>query len=276
MNRLLFGTAGIPLSTPHRTTSNGIRRVRELGLDCMEIEFVEGFYLKKPEAEEIGFIASDLGVTLSVHAPYYLNFNAHEIRKIRASQGMLHKSVRLALLCRAKSVVFHPGFYLGASSGETYNIIKKGVDEVISALVDDEIGQVKLRPEVSGKKTQFGSLDEILALCREAPHLAPCIDFAHLHARSGSFNSYDEFALVLDKVKGALGPDALDNMHIHISGIRYGKGGETSHLALSESDFKYEQLLKALKDLNVRGSIISESPKNDEDALILQKTYSSL
>jgi len=242
----------------------------------MEIEFVEGFYLKEEEAREVGYLASGLGVSLSVHAPYYLNFNAHEIRKMRASQGMLRKSARLAFLCQASSVVFHPGFYLGAGMAETYRIIKQNVDEVVLSLEDKERKQVKLRPEVSGKKTQFGSLEEILYLCQGSPCLAPCIDFAHLHARTGGLNSYDEFVSVLESIKNVLGPEVLNNMHIHVSGIRYGHGGEIAHLALDESDLNYKELLKALKDFNVKGMVISESPANEEDALILKDSFERL
>lgn len=276
MDKLLFGTAGIPLSTPHRSTAEGIARVKDIGLDCMEIEFVEGFYLKEEEAREVGYLASGLGVSLSVHAPYYLNFNAHEIRKMKASQGMLRKGVRLAFLCQASSVVFHPGFYLGDGMEETCSIMKKNINDVVSSLEDSVKEHVMLRPEVSGKKSQFGSLEEILYLCQGNPYLAPCIDFAHLHARTGGLNSYDEFVSVLESIKNVLGPEVLNNMHIHVSGIRYGKGGEIAHLALDESDLKYKELLKALKDFNIKGMVISESPTNEEDALILKDSFECL
>ena len=39
---------------------------------------------------------------------------------------------------------------------------------------------------------------------------------------------------------------ALDNLHIHLSGISYGKAGELSHLNLRESDLNYTELLQAL------------------------------
>ncbi len=50
MEKLLFGTAGIPRSTLPKNTVAGIRRIAELGLDCMELEFVEGVYLNEAEA----------------------------------------------------------------------------------------------------------------------------------------------------------------------------------------------------------------------------------
>jgi deoxyribonuclease-4 len=65
-------------------------------------------------------------------------------------------------------------------------------------------------------------------------------------------------------------------MHIHVSGIAYGKKGEIKHLNLKESDLQYVELLKALKDYEARGLVICESPDLEEDALLLQETYHKL
>ena len=92
----------------------------------------------------------------------------------------------------------------------------------------------------------------------------------------GQFNSYQEFASVLEQVEQRLGRVALDNMHIHVSGIYYGKKGELRHLNLKESDFQYAELLKALRDYDARGIVICESPNLEEDALLLQATYNTL
>ena len=81
---------------------------------------------------------------------------------------------------------------------------------------------------------------------------------------------------MLLQIKERLGQTALDNMHIHFSGIHYSVKGEIKHLNLKESDLQYIELLKALKDYQAKGLIICESPDLEEDALLLQETYSSL
>ena len=53
MKELLFGTAGIPIATMPRETVNGIKTVRELGLDAMELEFVQSINISKEKAPEI-------------------------------------------------------------------------------------------------------------------------------------------------------------------------------------------------------------------------------
>jgi len=275
MAGLLFGTAGIPLSTWPPTTIDGIKRVAQLGLGCMEIEFVQGVYLNEADAHLVAEAASNFSIRLSVHAPYFINFNAHEPRKLRASQGILLKAARTAAICGAKSIVFHTGFYLGDTPQKVFQTVKKYLAEVVDKLKEDDI-RLWLRPEVSGKGSQFGTVEEIVNLCAELEGLAPCIDFAHWHARTKGFNSYPEFASVLEQIKEKLGRAALDNMHIHISGIAYGEKGEIRHLNLKESDLQYTELLRALKDYSVSGMVICESPSLEEDALLLKEGYSTL
>ena len=127
-----------------------------------------------------------------------------------------------------------------------------------------------------GKISEFGTIEEVLNLSTELRRVAPCLDFAHWHARTGQFNSYQEFSSILEQLQERLGRTALDNMHIHVSGIDYGKKGETKHLNLKESDFQYAELIKALRDYEAKGIVICESPNLEEDALLLQATYNNL
>ncbi|MBA7691343.1 hypothetical protein ES703_99886 [subsurface metagenome] len=178
-------------------------------------------------------------------------------------------------MCGAQSAVFHTAFYLGDPPGEAYNTVKKYLEEVVHQL-RQENNRVWIRPEVMGKNSQFGTVEEILNLCTELEGLAPCIDFAHWHARTGVFNSYQEFASILLQIKERLGRAALDDMHIHVAGIRYGEKGEIKHVNLQESDLQYVELLKALRDCEVKGLVICESPNLEDDALLLKAAYNTL
>lgn len=273
--RLLFGTAGIPHSTKIKSTQSGIERIAELGLGCMEMEFVQGVRMSEASAHLVAATATRTGVKLSAHAPYFINFNAHELEKIKASQERLRQTARIAWLCGAESIVFHAAFYLGDLPEKVYDTVKKHLGETLTQL-KEENNRVWVRPETAGKLSQFGTVEEILNLCTEIDGLGICIDFAHWHARTGEFNSYREFASILLQIKEKLGRAALDNMHIHVSGIAYGRKGEIKHLNLKESDFQYTELLEALKDYDVKGIVICESPNLEEDALLLQATYNTL
>ncbi|MCC6065244.1 MAG: TIM barrel protein [Thermofilum sp.] len=275
-DRLRFGPAGIPLRAKARSTKQGVLEVKALGLDAMEIEFVRRISLTEQSAREVAAIARELDVALTVHAPYYVNLASPDKSKAEASAQRVYQSAVIGYAAGAWSVCFHAAYYMGKGSEEVYSIVKEALKGIIAKLKDEGV-EIWLRPETTGSPTEFGTLDELLKLSSELEMVMPVIDFAHLHARSnGAFNSYEEFGDVLSRIEDALGREALGNMHIHVSGIEYGEKGEVRHLNLQESDLEYEDLVRALKDFNVKGVLISESPNLEEDALTLKKLFESL
>ena len=275
MDKLLFGTGGTPHSSRTLSSIDGIKRIAQLRLGCMELEFVQGVRMGEAGARLVADTAQSEGVKLSAHGPYFVNLNAREPEKITASQERILQTARIAAICGAQSIVFHAAFYLGDPPAKTYSSVKKNLAEVMNQL-KRENNRVWVRPEVMGKPTQFGTIEELLELCAELEGVGICMDFAHWHARSGESNSYPEFASILQQIKQRLGNQALEDMHIHISGIAYGKKGELKHLDLKDADLNYIALLRALKDFNAKGLVICESPNLEEDALLLQETYHNL
>jgi deoxyribonuclease-4 len=269
---LLFGTAGVPLSTSEDSSLAAIERIQALGLDCLEIEFVKGVRMGFDTARKVREKAAALGVRLSVHAPYFINLNSEDPGKRLSSQERLLNTARVGAACGAGSVVFHAAFYGKDSAEKTYEAVKAELKTLLS-IVRTERLPVTLRIETMGKRSQFGSLDEVLMLCHDIDGLQPCLDFSHLYAREGKVNSYTDFHRVLSKVARKLGPRALRNVHIHIAGIHYGDKGEIKHLNLEDADFRYDEWLQALRDLAVEGLVICESPNLEEDALMLKKLY---
>jgi len=275
MDELLFGTAGIPHSSKTQSTIDGIRRIAELGLGCMEMEFVQGVRMGEAGARLVAETAQSEGVKLSAHGPYYINLNAREPEKVAASQERILQTARIGAICGAKSITFHAAFYLGDPPEKAYETVKKSLAEIINKL-KRENNRVWIRPEVMGKPSQFGTIEEVLKLCTELEGVGIGMDFAHWHARTGKSNSYSEFTSILEQIKQGLGESALVDMHIHVSGIAYGKKGELKHLNLKESDLRYMELLQALKDYTAKGLVICESPNLEEDALLLQESYKDL
>jgi len=272
-DRLLFGPSGVPHSSPKQDTLSGITRVAELGLDCMELGFVRRVGMGPDKAAQVKALAQTLGVRLTVHAPYYINLNSPEPEKIEASKGRMLQAARVGAACGAESVCVHAAFYMKGEPETVYQHVKTGFSEVVETLQQEGV-KVWMRPELMGKMSQFGTLEETLRLSQEVPHVLPLIDFAHLHARSlGKFNSHGEFVSVLETIKGALGQGALERLHLHVSGIDYGPKGERKHLTLDESDFDYGALLRALKQFDCKGFVICESPNQEDDALLLKQTY---
>jgi deoxyribonuclease-4 len=275
MESLLFGTAGVPSSSAKPDSRTGIARIRELGLDCMELAWVRRVSIGEKTAVKVRQKAEECRVALSVHAPYYVNLNSAEADKVTASRERILKAARAGCLCGARNIVFHAAFYHDDPPEVVYERVKRHLVELTQEL-RAEGNDTVLRPETTGKQSQFGTLEELLALSREVEGVAPCVDFAHLHARTGANNSYEEFAAILGSIEKELGRAALEDMHIHLSGIEYGPKGEGKHLMLDEADLRYVEVLQALRDLSVKGLLVCESPFQEIDALVMQETYRQL
>jgi len=276
VDRLRFGTAGIPISTPKPSTLTGIEQVKKLGLDAMELEFVRRVNLKPETARKIKYVAQKNDILLTAHAPYYINLNATEKAKREASKNRIIQSAERLHEAGGWSVVFHAGYYLKQEPSKVYDTIKSEIRDIVTTLQDKGVN-VWIRPELTGKPTQFGSLNELIQMSQEVEQVLPAIDFAHCHARNkGKYNSTEEWREMLSLLEEGLGRDALDNMHIHISGIEYSDKGERNHLNLQESDMKWEDLLRVLKEFKVKGVVISESPNIEGDALLMKKKYEEI
>lgn len=277
MDKLVFATAGIPIKTKPRTYKAAFEHLQKLGLGGLEAEFVRGVNMPSSTQEEVRKLISENGMTLSAHGPFYINLNAQEEDKVEASIKRILETARVAKNFGGYSITFHAAFYLKQDKQEVYKTVRNKFSEIISTL-NSENNNIWIRPETTGKETQWGDLDEVIKISNEFEQVLPCIDFSHLHARyAGSeYNTYDDFARVFERIGSEIGTYALENFHAHIAGIEYGAKGEKQHLMLEESDMNYKDLMKAFKDFNIKGLIICESPIMEDDAVLLKEYYDSI
>lgn len=273
-----FGTVGSPSSTPAKPGGSvgGIRQIAALGLDALELAWVQSVRVSESTCQVIQQAAMDAGVSLSVHAPYFINLNANDDEWPKSRQRLMD-AAWYGWLAGATDIVFHPGSYFAKPPDEVLPIAIKRLEGCVTEL-SKKGAAVTLRPETMGKIAMLGSLEDALALSRPFPSVRPCMDFAHLHARSGdgSVNGYDEWMRILNAYGNALGAGSLSSLHIHLSGIEYGAKGERNHLPVEESDMDIRGLFKALKKAGASGRIMCESPVLEEDALLLQKVFSEV
>ena len=264
-----FGTVGSPIATPPNPggTVGGIRCAASLGLDALELAWVNGVRVGEPTCALIRRTAQENGVALSVHAPYYINLNGDEAKWPRLRRYLMD-AAHFGNLAGATDIIFHPGSYFGRPAGEVLAVVIPRLQGCVDEL--RRAGNpVILRPEISGKAAMLGSLLDVLALASAIPGVLPCIDFAHLHARlgDGAMNSYAEWISALELYRNSLGETSLQHMHIHLSGIAYGPKGEKNHLVMEEADLDFRNLLTALHDSGACGRLMCESPVMETDAL---------
>ena len=259
MSIIKFGPGGLG---PVDEAVSNLEMFYKLGLRACEIEFTYGPYIKsEDDGRKIGNRAKELGIVLSIHAPYFVNLNSKEEEKIAMSKKRILKCCEVASWLGAKRIVFHPGFYSGMSSDEAGARIKEGIVEIIGTC-KKEGWDVEICPEVMGKKNVFGSLSEVAGLVADTG-CSFCIDVAHVLARYGRH----EFARVEEAFP-------MKKWHVHFSGIEFGNKGEKKHLLVAVNE--WEKILGWLLKLDKDVVLICESPDPVGDAVAGAKIWEGL
>lgn len=270
-----FGTVGSPLGTPKKPGGSvgAIEFCKSIGLDTFELGWVQSVRVTEVTCAAIKKCGGDQYVTLSVHAPYFINLNASD-EEWPKSRKRLMDAAHYGNLAGATDIVFHPGSYFG---NDPVEVLKVAIPR-LQGCVDELRKQgnpVTLRPETMGKSAMLGSFEDTLEMSKAIKGVLPCLDFAHLHARpgDGTMNTIKEWTRILEAYESALGKDALKKLHIHLSGIEYGPKGEKNHLPIDKSDLKLKFLFGVLREFGARGRILCESPIMEEDALNMKKAW---
>lgn len=269
-----FGTVGSPTGTPKKPGGSvgAIQFSRSIGLDTLELGWVQSVRVTEATCALIKECGTSENVSLSVHAPYFINLNALD-EEWPKSRKRLMDAAHYGNLAGATDIIFHPGSYFGNEPSEVLKLaiprLKGCVDELRK-----KGNPVTLRPETMGRSAMLGSFEDTLEMSK-IKGVLPCLDFAHLHARpgDGTMNTAKEWGKILEAYQAALGKEALKSLHIHLSGIEYGPKGEKNHLPLAESDLKLKYLFGVLKELGCGGRILCESPIMEEDALNMKKAW---
>ncbi len=270
-----FGTVGAPIQTPKKPGGSvgAIQFSQSIGLDAFELGWVQSVRVSLETCALIKQTASEQAVAVSVHAPYFINLNADD-EEWPKSRKRLMDAAHYGNLAGATDIIFHPGSYFERDPAEVLKVaiprLRGCVDELRAAG-----NPVTLRPETMGKSAMLGSLEDTVEMAKAIPGVLPCVDFAHLHARpgDGTLNSYEEWSARLEMLAKALGGEALERLHIHLSGIEYGPKGEKNHLPVAESDLDLKGLFRALHACAATGRILCESPAMEEDALYMKKVW---
>ena len=264
-HHLIFGPGGNSESfyaQGHKRTVETFAWQKQFGLKAFEYSFGRGINISESTARGIGQAAKASGVTLSVHAPYYINLASNVPETRKKSIEYIRNSARLLNLMGGKRLVVHPGSPLRQRREEALARCAQALVQARTALIEDGHAAVSLALETMGRPSQIGTLQEILDFVLLDLSFLPCIDFAHLHAASGgSLGEEKDFADVLDQVETRLGPERSKRMHIHFSKVEYGPKGELRRVFFSDEGFgpDFAPLARLLVQRDYRATIICES-----------------
>lgn len=275
---LRFGPAGMPLACKGERLAEGISYTAKQGLHALEVEFVRGVRIRAEDAVEACRVAKENDVLLSCHGPYWINCCSPVKAKQLISIRNIMQTLRAARELGAHIIVFHPGYYQELSKQQAFDNALNLLTEVIKKMKEEKI-TVSLGLETTGKVSQFGSLDEVLLLCKKlkGKYAKPVIDFAHIHARNnGSIKSEEDYSKILDAVKKELGSAALLQLHCHFTELEFSEKGEKYHINIgAKNSPPFKPLAQLIAKHNYKFTIISESPLLEKDAIKMQKMCES-
>ncbi|MBE6759386.1 MAG: endonuclease IV [Ruminococcaceae bacterium] len=274
----IFGPAGTCLAA----AASGVKSTEKLldylasrGVTAFEYQCGRGVNIGQAKAELIGSKARELGIELSLHAPYYISLASAEAEKRDNSIKYILDSARAADWMGATRIVVHPGGLGKLSRAEAAELASHTLERAVKAVRAEGLNTI-ICPEVMGKINQLGDLGEVLGFCAIEPEgMLPCVDFGHLNSRMHGEMSYPD---TLDEIFASLGEERAKLMHIHFSKIEYSKGGEVRHLTFGDERYGPDPapLMEELARRGMTPTVICESDGTQtDDALEMQELYRS-
>ncbi len=280
----LFGVAGNSdtfTKTVSKASADAPKWLRSIGLDAYEYQCGKGVHVGEETARAVGRNALEAGISLSLHAPYFINLANPDPDSLQKTIGYITGACQVAAWMGAVRVVIHTGALMKRTRREALDIAKGSLRAVISACDEAGYGSIALCPETMGKINQLGDLDEVLELCTLDERLIPCIDFGHLYARSlGELEGQEACVSMLDRVQAVLGPERAARFHSHFSKIEFTlKGGEARHLCFRDPGWgpDFRPLAEEIARRGWSPTFICESAgTQSEDALEMKQVYQSM
>lgn len=264
----------------YKRTLEAPKWLSEHGLDAYEYSFGKGFTLPDDTAVKIGEEMKKYGITVSIHAPYYINFATPTDEMAEKSYYYVIESLRKLRLMGGNQLVVHPASQGKMTREEAVELTKKRLEVLKQKIIENGYDDMFVCLETMGKSAQIGTYEEILDFCKIYDRFLPTFDFGHINALThGTLKTYDDYKKIIDKSIEVIGLERTKLAHIHFSKIEYGSKGEIKHLTLEDSIFgpEFEPLARVLKDYNLDCVVICESREYmGRDAMILKSIYQNI
>jgi deoxyribonuclease-4 len=239
----------------------------------MEIQLVRGIGQSIDRADEVKDLADKLDIELYVHAPYYMDL-AGDDEEVKRSLENIKWAGQIAFEIGAVCVNTHLGLYGRKSKKATLERVIKNVRTLRDWFKKNKI-KIKIGLETSGKQKVFGTLDEVLEICKRVSDTVPIINFAHIHARgSGALKKKEDFQEILDKVKKIT---KTSKFITNFSGVEHEEGNKKRITPIKKGDMRFEPLGECVLDNDDYDiSIISSSPLLEHDAMYMKVIFERL
>lgn len=214
-------------------------------------------------------LARALDVSLTIHAPYYVDFFGSPEARERSKRQVQWTGV-LAEGLGARMTVSHLGFYGEGPHTDSVESMVEIVGELSKWLHGYTRGMTRLGIEPSGHPDVFGSREEILEIARRVKGVVPVLNVPHIAARERRrFDTPEEIRPVVEEFRAASG----GTLYLNFSGVEFFGPGEMRLTPVKRGLVRFDPLAEVLVDRDYDASIISSSPLLEHDAMYMKLLY---
>lgn len=253
---------------------------RKRNLDLFEYSFGHGVNMTFDTASLIRKSFEASNISLSSHAPYYINMANEDKSMIDKSINLILSTMEKSLQMGSKRVVVHPASQGKMTRNKARILMLDNIRYLSDKLLEFPFSNgLILCWETMGKVGQMGTVDEIIEICEIRDNFYPCIDFGHINAREqGILNKPNMYNTIIEKLHENIDNIKFLNMHIHFSKIQFSSKGEVKHLTFKDDIYgpNFEPLADLIVKYNLQPWIVCESDGTQaEDAIIMKNIYES-
>jgi len=174
----------------------------------------------------------------------------------------------IANVMDVRTLIVHPTFYSRMPQDQALRLSIYKINEIVNEMrIRSKIGI-----ETTGKIDELGSIEDVVDMVKRTTRTEPILNWAHIHGRDrGLLTHESDFRRIIDKVRAEVGQHWLTEAYFIFSGIDYDRTGAGKHKPILKSDMRLEHLIKSIQALNIKGTLIFETPGREKDIVeILQ------
>jgi deoxyribonuclease-4 len=216
------------------------------------------------ELEKLKNMARELDIELSLHTPYYMDLLGVEKIRLKSIEG-IRLAGHLANELGINVMVTHLGLYGEHDVEQATKKIESMLRSIRSSFKRSKITPL-LGLETTGRQEVFGTLDDVLALCKKLDGAVPVLNLAHIHSRDGgTLKKKEDFEEIFNKAK-----KFTKKFHCHFSGVEHEGGNELRYTPIKKGDLRFEPLMESILDNNYEVTLIAGSPLLEHDAMYMK------
>lgn len=220
--------------------------------------------------KDIGNLAKELDVMLSLHTPYHMNLCA-EPEQARTSILWNIWGGVMASAMDATAVITNIGVPHPSGPAVSVRNLTRNIDEILKQFKKLRIN-AKIGLQPSPKPEIYGTIDEVLAICKRYDgDVIPILNFPNIHLRlGGALKDQTDFKEIVNKIRPFY---RRLPFYAQFAGVESSPTGEIYYSPIKRGELKFDPFAEYLIESAPDMTIISISPLVEHDAMYMKLIY---